>query len=106
MKPKIKATMAQRLARGNMLLLCIAMFAIIIVVVSMAFGVNFLFSSQKSLLSRSEQFALKAAQQLNVNDHAGKLNNLQARSRELVFTARQFSQITESEDFSEIAPLA
>jgi hypothetical protein len=89
-----------------MLLLCVAMFAIIIIVVTLAFGVNFLFSSQTSLLSLSEGLALKAAQQLNVSDYTGRLNNLQARSRELVVTAREMNQMTEDEDFSEFAPLA
>jgi hypothetical protein len=106
MQLNTKTTTAQRLAQGNMLLLCIAMFGIIIIVVSLAFGVYFLFSSQKTLQHRCESFALKAAQQLNINDYAGKLNNLQARSRELVFAARQMSQTTEGEELGEFAPLA
>ncbi len=58
------------------------------------------------LLYRCEGFALKAAQQLNANDYAGKLNNLQARSRELVFAARQMSNQAQGEEFGEFAPLA
>jgi len=91
---------------GNMLLLCLAMFAVVIVIGGIAFGFYFLFHSQSSLLSRSEGFALKAAQQLNNNDFVGRLNNLQGRSRELVYTARQMQQMTEEEDFSELAPFA
>jgi hypothetical protein len=106
MKSNSLAAQALRHNRGNMLLLCVALFAVIIVVVAIAFGVYFLFHSQKSLLTRSEGFALKAAQQLNANDCAGRLNNLQCRSRELVYLARQMCQMTESEDLADFAPLA
>ncbi|MBS2011126.1 MAG: hypothetical protein JST01_29000 [Cyanobacteria bacterium SZAS TMP-1] len=95
-----------RRPRGNMLFLCIAMFALLIAIVGLGFGVYFLFFQQKRLQTRCEDLALKAAQQLNLNDYAGKLNNLQARSRELVYNSRQLSNATEDDNYKEFAPLA
>lgn len=102
----LSATMAVRADRGNMLLLCLGVFAVIILVVAIAYGVNFLFMSQSTLVSRCESLTLRAAQELNAGDCAGRLNNLQSRSRELVYTSRQMQQMTEEEDFSDLAPLA
>ena len=95
-----------RRPRGNMLLLCFALFGVIIVIAGLGFGVYFVFFSQKLLQTKCEDFTLKAAQQLNLNDCAGKLNNLQVRSRELVYASRQLSTETENEDYKQFAPLA
>jgi len=89
-----------------MLLLCFALFGVMIVIAGVGFGVYFVFFSQKLLQTKCEDFTLKAAQQLNLNDTGGKLNNLQARSRELVYASRELSNETDNEDYRQFAPLA
>lgn len=87
----------RRLAKGNMLFMCISLLAIAIVFVGLGTWVYFLFFSQKLLKNHAESFSLQAAQKLNPNDFAGKLNNLMGRSRELIFTARQMHSMTEAD---------
>jgi|AGTN01.1.fsa_nt_gi hypothetical protein len=65
------------------------------------------FFSNQLLQNSSEEVALYAAQKLNENNNAGKLNTLTAGSRELVFTSRQLLSKTESDsDFMAYEQLA
>jgi len=72
-----------------MLLLCVAIGLLILVLVGVAFWFQLIFFSNQLLQNTTERVALTAAQRLNENDHAGKLNNLTAYSRESVFLARE-----------------
>ncbi|MBX9951352.1 MAG: hypothetical protein K2Y39_19440 [Candidatus Obscuribacterales bacterium] len=98
--------LAKRDARGSMLFLCIAVLAVMLVIVALAFSFYLVFFSHKNLQSRSEDLALKCARQLNENDHGGKINNLIAHSRELVFTSRELYRRTDNDEFRGLQSLA
>jgi hypothetical protein len=83
-----------RNARGNMLFLCVAIGCLILVLTGIAFWFQLVFFSNQRLQDAGERFALIAAQKLNENDNVGRLNNLTADSRELVFSARQIHDVT------------
>lgn len=82
-------TQNKRGEKGNMLIVCIWLLVAFLAAGGFALLVYFLFFSHKTLESWSEEFAMDSAKQLNSNDNAGKMNNLIAHSRELVFTSRQ-----------------
>jgi len=93
--------------RGSMLLFCLAVMAGCMLMLGLGFSFYFLFFYHDLLQQRSESFAMKAAQELNLDDSAGKLNNLVGYSRELAFTAREMCTLTENnDDFREVQPLA
>ncbi|MBU6451381.1 MAG: hypothetical protein KGS72_06365 [Cyanobacteria bacterium REEB67] len=96
----------RRPERGNMLLLCSALVALLVTAIGAAFGLYNLVSDQKKLEVRSENLALEAAQILNYHNSAGRLNNLQRGARESVFTAREMAEKCQEERLSELAPLA
>lgn len=98
--------LAKRSARGSMLFLCIAVLAVLLVTVGIAFSFYLVFFSHKHLQSRSEDLALECARQLNENDHGGKINNLIGHSRELVFTSRELYQRTGNDEFRGLQGLA
>jgi hypothetical protein len=92
--------------RGSVLYLTVAMTGLMVAALLLAFGIYFLFFSQKRLEDKSESTALQAAQYINERDYSGKLNNLQRASRELVFSARSMLDQTGDEDFAEFNGLA
>ncbi|MBX9953069.1 MAG: hypothetical protein K2Y39_28105 [Candidatus Obscuribacterales bacterium] len=98
--------LAKRDARGSMLFLCIAVLAVMLVVVGVVFSIYLVFFSHQHLQSRAEDLALECARQLNENDHGGKINNLIGHSRELVFTSRELYQRTGNDEFRGLQGLA
>lgn len=98
--------LAKRDARGSMLFLCIAVLAVMLIIVGVAFCVYLVFFCHKQLQNQSEDLALECARQLNENDHAGKLNNLIGHSRELVFTSREQYYKSNIEEFRGLQGLA
>lgn len=97
---------SKRDARGSMLFLCIAVLAVILMIVGTAFAFYFVYFSHKNLQSWSEDLALDCAHQLNENDHGGKLNNLLGHSRELVFTSRENFYKAGSDEFRGVQGLS
>lgn len=96
-----------RRCKGNMLFLCVAIGLIVLVLVGLAFWCQLTFFSNQLLQDTSEKVALGAAQKLNENDNAGKINNLIGCSRELVFDARSMHNKTINDrEFSEYEKLA
>ncbi len=95
-----------RQPRGNMLFLCVAIGLLILVLVGLAFWFQLTFFSNQLLQDTSEKVALNAAQKLNENDNAGKINNLIGCSRELVFDAREMHNKTLDGQFIEYEQLA
>jgi len=90
-----------------MLFMCLAVLAVIVVALGLGFIVYFTFFSHNLLQNRSDDFALNGVQPFNANDYVGKINNLIAHSRELVFNSRQACLRIESEErFGHLAPLA
>ncbi|MDZ4836380.1 MAG: hypothetical protein SGJ27_21610 [Candidatus Melainabacteria bacterium] len=90
-----------------MLFLCVAIGLLILALVGMAFWFQLTFFSNQLLQDTSEKVALNAAQKLNENENAGKINNLTGCARELVFSARQMHSKTVAEAaFAEYEPLA
>ncbi|MBX9691761.1 MAG: hypothetical protein K2Z81_05210, partial [Cyanobacteria bacterium] len=65
-----------RESSGNVLFLCVAIGCVILVLVGLAFWLHLSFFSNQLLQDSSEKVVLQAAQKLNDNDNAGKLNNL------------------------------
>ena len=98
--------LAKRDARGSMLFLCIAVLAVMLVVVGIVFSFYLVFFSHQHLQSRSEDLALECARQLNENDHGGKINNLIGHSRELVFTSRELYRRTSNDECRGLQGLA
>jgi hypothetical protein len=80
-----------------MLFLCVAIGLLILVLVGIAFWFQLVFFSNQRLQDSAEKVALNAAQKLNENDNAGRLNNLTCDARELVFTARQMYERTSTD---------
>lgn len=92
---------------GNIVFFCVAIGWLILILVGLAFWFHLSFFSNQLLQNSSEKVALYAAQKLNENNHAGKLNTLIAGSRELVFTSRRLHSRTENEpDIAECERLA
>jgi len=90
-----------------MLLMTIATLLLLLIVVGAAFSAYFLFTSHKSLQNSGDHLALNAAQQLNINDYAGRINNMIGHSRELVYTSREmYSKVENNKNFSGLEPLA
>jgi len=90
-----------------MLLFSIAVMAGCMLILGLGFSFYFLFFYHDLLQQRSESFAMRAAQELNLDNNAGKLNNLIGYSRELAYTAREMCTVTETnDDFREVQPLA
>lgn len=99
-------THGHRRPRGNMLFLCVAIGLLILVLVGLAFWFQLTFFSNQLLQDTTEKVALNAAQKLNDNDNAGKINNLIGCSRELVFDARSMHNKTLDGPFLEYEKLA
>jgi len=92
---------------GSMVLFCLAVVAGCMLIIGLGISFYFLFFYHDLLQQRSESFAMNAAQELNPDDNAGKLNNLIGYSRELAFTSREMTSLTENnDDFREVQPLA
>lgn len=79
-----------------MLFLCVATGLLILVLVGIAFWFQLIFFSNQRLQDSAERLALNAAQKLNENDNAGRLNNMIGASREMVYTARQMHDVASS----------
>jgi hypothetical protein len=93
--------------RGSMVFMCVATFALIFLFIGLGFSAYNLFFAHEQLQNWSENIAATSAQQLNVNDHTGKLNNLIGHSRELVYASRQmYEQTQDDKNFAELEPLA
>lgn len=73
---------------GNMLLLMLSVTTILVMLLSFAFSYTLTCHDQIALQGYGDSAALKGAIDLNTNDRAEQINNLVARSRELVFNAR------------------
>jgi hypothetical protein len=90
-----------------MIFLCVAIGMLILALTGLAFWVQLTFFSNQLLQDTSEKVALNAAQRLNDNDNAGKINNLIGASREMVFTARSMhSRTVNDPSFSEFEQFA
>jgi hypothetical protein len=99
--------MLVRGSNGNMLFLCSAVFAATVVIFGLFFWAFLIFFCHDVLQMSCEKTAFVAAQELNFNDHSGKLNNLLICSRELVYTDRQMLLCTQTcQDFAELQPFA
>ncbi|MBI4533032.1 MAG: hypothetical protein HY711_03715 [Candidatus Melainabacteria bacterium] len=85
----MKRISCHRANHGNMFMLSVLAFGIIIVVFLAGFSVYLMFFSQSKAHSQSDQLALQVAHALNDQDEMGEMNNLVARCRELVFNSRK-----------------
>jgi hypothetical protein len=74
---------------GSMSALVAVNIAIVVLVLLFGVSVLLMFRDRGLLQSQAESTSLKNAVYLNVNDRAEQINNLVARSRELVFNSRQ-----------------
>jgi hypothetical protein len=79
--------------------------AILLIVVLFGLSLLMLFRDRGLLHNRAESAALKSAVYLNVNDRAEQMNNMVARSRELVFNSRQSAEAA-TERHQYLQPLA
>ena len=89
-----------------MLFMCVAVAALMLVIVGLAFWLYLIFFSHQLMQDSSEEVALTAAQRLNQDDQSGKINELVAHSRELVFLSRQQYNRTSEEYKAGFEPLA
>src|ERR1700733_12046847 len=92
---------------GSMLFMCVGTFAFLFLLIGLGFSAYNLFFAHEQLQNWGANLAATSAQQLNINDHTGKLNNLLGHSRENVYVSRQLFDKTQNEkDFAEYGPLA
>jgi hypothetical protein len=75
-----------------MLALILVNTVIVVLVLFFALSLAFIFHDRNSLQSYCDAAALKNGVDLNVNGRAEQMNNLMARSRELVFISRQAAE--------------
>jgi hypothetical protein len=73
---------------GNMLILSCVFMTTVAVCLLIALSFAGLFFIQTRLQASAEEIALSGAQKLNENDRVGQMNNMLARSRQLVFSSR------------------
>src|SRR3990167_1631671 len=85
----MKRVSCQRTNHGNMFMLSVLAFGIIIAVFLAGFSVYLMLFSQSKAHSQSDTLALQAANALNGQNEIGDMNNLVARCSELVFNSRK-----------------
>lgn len=78
-----------RRRRGNMLTMTALCTALIVLVCAVAFGFYLLLSQHHKGQGQTDKVAMDLGKALNEGDRVGQMNNLIARSRELVYVSRQ-----------------
>ncbi len=91
---------------GNMLVLTMVSGLIMIGTIFVMFIFLFPQLMKSSMQNSSESLALKTAKALNAQDQSGRMNNIVARCRELVFTSRQTYNRANALGYKHLEPLA
>lgn len=94
-----------RNANGNILILVFLSFAIVCVLVIAAVSFGGLFFIHNRLQTSAEEIALAGAAKLNEYDRLGRMNNMVARCRQLVFSSRDDFDET-GRKFKDLEPFA
>lgn len=96
---------ASRKDRGSMQVLACALFVFVAIGLLIAFSYGGLFFIQNRLRTSADEIALAGARKLNDQDRIGQMNNMIARSRQLVYSSRE--QLEEAtEKYPQMEPLA
>lgn len=80
---------SRRQESGSMQVLACSLFAFIAIGLLIAFSYGGLFFIQNRLRTSADEIALAGARKLNDQDRIGQMNNMIARSRQLVFSSRE-----------------
>ncbi|MBX9570260.1 MAG: hypothetical protein K2X77_15280 [Candidatus Obscuribacterales bacterium] len=95
-----------RKSSGSMLVLIVFLLGIFVVFALGAFTVNnFLFLRTRAQ-DRADNLALLLASKINTGDRVGQMNELQARSRELIFNSRERIADCHGEELDMLSPIA
>lgn len=96
----------RRRSSGSMLILVSITILILVAVFMLCFTLHNLLFQRGRCQQDSDSFVVGLADGLNINDAVSQVNELEARSRELVFdTRRQLNEVAGDEEVSFIAPL-
>lgn len=87
-KPK-SGRQASREKSGNMLVIVCVTVALVAVLILVIGSFGMVFFVKNRLQSAADEIALAGAKKLNENDRIGQMNNMLARSRQLVYSSRQ-----------------
>jgi hypothetical protein len=79
----------RRTATGNMMLLSILGFGLLLIFITIGTSFSMLLFVQNQVQRLADQVALSGACQLNDGNRLGQMNNLIGRSRQLVYASRQ-----------------
>ncbi len=90
---------------GNMLVLCAAMTGVIVTISTLGIALEGLLCQRGKLQTETERSAMATACLINTSDTQGKMNNLVAHSRELVFESRTDKNIVDS-NYPDLTSLA
>ena len=91
---------------GNMLLLTMVSGLVMVGTIFVMFIFLFPQLMKSSMQNSSESLAIKTAKALNTQDQSGRMNNIVARCRELVFTSRQTYNRANALGYKHLEPLA
>jgi len=97
---------ALRSETGNMLILTMVSGLLMVGTIFVMFILFFPQLMKGSMQNSAESLALKTAKALNTQDQSGRMNNIVARCRELVFTSRQTYNRANSLGYKHLEPLA
>jgi hypothetical protein len=92
---------------GSLLLLMLGVLALLLIAVSVYSGFSSVLFVQQKLQEQTENMAMEAVQNFNSGDRGGRMNNVVAACRELVFNSRKvYSIAAGSKQYMVFAPLA
>lgn len=101
-----KAISAPRKRSGNMLLLTMISGLVMVGTIFLMFIFLFPQMMKGMMQNSAEALALKTAKALNAQDQSGRMNNIVARCRELVFTSRETYNRVNSLGYKHLEPLS
>lgn len=91
---------------GNMLVLTMVSALLMVGTIFVMFILFFPKMMQGNMQNSAESLSLKTAKALNTEDQSGRMNNIVARCRELVFTSRQTYNRVNTLGYRHLEPLA
>jgi hypothetical protein len=88
---------SSRGARGNLIVLCCVTFAVIALMLVVAYSLCGLYFVHNYLQGSANEIALAGAKKINEKDRLGQMNNMIARCRQLVYSSREEYEKTKRE---------
>lgn len=105
MKRQFRRGQFRRSERGNMLVLGSVVMAVVGLGLLIGYSYGGLVFTHNRLQASADEIALAGARKLNENDRIGQMNNMIARSRQLVFESQQHLQKVQ-DNYPQLADIA